>query len=206
MLAYPWHRYWSSLRKAAGDEPPPPVPEDLVNAFAAVVDMVQEIWDDAAKEASARAMVERYDEIFARRIFEQGVAATMHEVRGIEETLRERLQVTLREAMQQGESSMDFARRVRQLWQDVSRTRAELIAWTEWARGVETMSYATLVAGGVPYKVWITVGDSHVCPVCKANAEQGPILTQQPFQGGVLHAPQHPRCRCTISGLRTAEV
>jgi len=202
VLAYPWERYWRALTKQ--DELA--IPQELATAFEAVVALIPKLWDDAAKAALAQAMVRGFNQVFARAVFRQGVEATMGLIRKVPDTLRTELRRALREAMEAGETQWDFARRVRQLWSGVSRERAELIAWTEWARGVETMNHATLIAGNVPYKVWITVGDDHVCDICRNNAAQGPIPTQQPFASGDAHAPAHPRCRCTISGLLSPEV
>jgi|GEM_PF-5625011 len=202
VLAYPWERYWRALAKQ--DETA--IPEELEAAFNAVVALIPRLWDDAAKVALAQAMVRGFNEVFARAVFRQGVEATMDLIRKVPDTLRDELRRALQEAMEAGETQWDFARRVRQLWSGVSRERAELIAWTEWARGVEAMNHATLIAGNVPYKVWITVGDDHVCDICRNNAAQGPIPTQQPFASGDVHAPAHPRCRCTVSGLLSPEV
>lgn len=193
---YPWQRYWQAIRKQEAD-----IPDDLLEAFVPIVDLVQDLWNEAAQVALSRTFVRNFDTVFAQTIFDEGITATMTQIRGIEETLRERLRDVLQQAMLEGADQWDFARRVRYLWDGVSRDRAEIIAWTEWARATERMGYATLRAGNVPFKAWLTVGDARVCPVCRGNAAQGAIPIEQPFASGHLHGPAHPRCRCQTQGL-----
>lgn len=47
---------------------------------------------------------------------------------------------------------------------------------------------------GVVEHIWVTARDDKVCPVCHANAAQGPVSIGLPFTGGVTAPPQHPRC------------
>lgn len=201
VLDYPWQKYWRQVRKQEEAIPP-----ELLAAFDVVVQMVPQLWEEAGKAALAQAMVRGFDEVFARSVFEEGIRSTMHLIAGVPDTLKDRLRSILEQAMLEGQDQWDFAKRVRRAWTEVSKERAEVIAWTEWARATETMSYATMRAGNVPYKIWINVGDARVCDICRANSAQGPIPLQEPFQSGDMHAPNHPRCRCSTSGLMTPEV
>jgi len=202
VIDYPWEKFFR-LRKDAREEE---LPEDLISAFDVTVEMVTQLWEEAAKLELAQAMVRGFDEVFARSVFEEAVRNTMPFIVGIPDTLKERLRKLLAEAMLAGEDQWDFAKRIRREWAEVSKERAEVIAWTEWARATETMTYATSVAGGLQYKVWINVGDARVCPICRANSAQGAIPIRTPFQDGNMHAPSHPRCRCTVSYLKAPEL
>lgn len=73
--------------------------------------------------------------------------------------------------------------------------RANNIARTEIAGAQDAGSLAYFRAAGVTGKRW-SAGDS--CPNCMANAAQGVIPIDQPFQSGHQHAPLHPSCVCRI--------
>jgi len=74
--------------------------------------------------------------------------------------------------------------------------RAPMIAGTEigQAQGEAAMQHYRQV--GVAYKEWVT--EDGPCPVCAANAAEGPIPLDAAFQSGALTVPQHPRCRCAV--------
>lgn len=80
--------------------------------------------------------------------------------------------------------------------------RALNIARTETATAQEAGSLAYYKAAGVPRKKW---SDHDGCPICKANAAQGPIKIGEAFQSGHQHAPAHPACRCTIIPVEDEE-
>jgi SPP1 gp7 family putative phage head morphogenesis protein len=76
--------------------------------------------------------------------------------------------------------------------------RSRVIARTEIGSAVQAASIITYRDMGVSYKMWITANDSRVCPVCRANQDEGPIPVTQPFQSGRMTPPQHPSCRCAV--------
>lgn len=75
---------------------------------------------------------------------------------------------------------------------------AELIARTEIARAFSAGASAVYAAAHVPEVLWLTSGDSRVCPHCAANEAAGPVSLGKPFPGGAIAPPQHPRCRCIL--------
>jgi len=44
----------------------------------------------------------------------------------------------------------------------------------------------------VAWGIWTTAEDQKVCPVCLANAAQGPVLMGEPYQSGDVMPPAHP--------------
>ena len=82
---------------------------------------------------------------------------------------------------------------------DMSDYRAKMIAWTEMNRAYSTAQFAKLQALGITHKRWIPTDP---CPICRANAQQGAILMNDAFQSGDMYPPNHPHCRCTLSGAR----
>jgi 2'-5' RNA ligase len=45
--------------------------------------------------------------------------------------------------------------------------------------------------------VWLTES-VNPCPVCQANADEGPVPTGTPFSSGDTNAPIHPNCACAV--------
>jgi SPP1 gp7 family putative phage head morphogenesis protein len=77
-------------------------------------------------------------------------------------------------------------------------SRAEMIAQTEITRIQSAAAWQRYKDQGVTQKKWITAADGRVCPVCRANEEQGPIATDALFVSGDPYPPGHPRCRCAL--------
>ena len=75
--------------------------------------------------------------------------------------------------------------------------RAELIAVTEVMAAQGAAAFREYQQQQVAYKQWV-VADADACPVCKANAAEGPIPLSAVFQSGDLTVPAHPRCRCAV--------
>jgi hypothetical protein len=80
------------------------------------------------------------------------------------------------------------------------------IAWTETAFARAHGSYQAAKETGMKYKRWIlggSVGNYSDCAICQANARQGRIRIDEPFQSGVNCAPGHTRCRCSVGYYET---
>ncbi len=81
-----------------------------------------------------------------------------------------------------------------------SEDRAQLIAATEMriANGEGALAGMQEVAAmGVDVKKeWLP--DEDPCPVCQANADQGPIDLDAAFESGDDSTPAHPNCLCTL--------
>jgi hypothetical protein len=80
-----------------------------------------------------------------------------------------------------------------------SEQRALLIADTETAfangQGALTGYRAARDLGIKIKKQWLD--DPEACPICVANALDGPIDLDEPFSSGDMTTPQHPRCSCS---------
>lgn len=88
---------------------------------------------------------------------------------------------------------------VRALGESVfSPERAKRIAETEVTRAYAEGNMAAWQAAGIiQQRRWETAADERVCPVC------GPLQGQErglnePFDGGIMNPPAHPRCRCWL--------
>lgn len=75
---------------------------------------------------------------------------------------------------------------------------AEMVAWTETNRAMSAAALDSYRLAGIDGKAWFTAADQRVCPICRANEDQGPIALGVPFASGDQHPPGHPRCRCAV--------
>jgi hypothetical protein len=75
-----------------------------------------------------------------------------------------------------------------------SADRALTIAWTEKALAHSHGTHESAKDTGMKFKKWL-LGNGD-CKVCQANANQGCIPINDPFQSGVNYPPAHTRCRC----------
>ena len=78
---------------------------------------------------------------------------------------------------------------------EVSISRARMIARTESNDALSQAFLDTSTAMGVDYKEWITFDP---CPICSQNS--GKVIKMDAlFPTGVLRPPQHPSCRCSLA-------
>lgn len=102
----------------------------------------------------------------------------------------------LADGLERGEGVSAIATALRGVLDD--RNWAEMTAWTETNRAISAAALDTYRLAGVDGKSWFTAADQRVCPICKANEDQGAIALGVPFASGDEHPPGHPRCRCAV--------
>lgn len=80
-----------------------------------------------------------------------------------------------------------------------SPKRSERIARTEVSMVDSKASHRVATATGANTKHWEVSEDPNVCEICQANADQGEIPVDEPFQSGDDISPAHPGgCRCVV--------
>lgn len=123
----------------------------------------------------------------------------------IEETTRDMLRVTIRDAVEQGMGSFDLAKMIEEN-NAFSPERADLIASYELGTALEegNMS-AWRDSGVVTGKEWITADDEIVSDDCQMNAAQGVIGLEEEFQSGDMNPLAHPGCRCSVAPVVSNE-
>lgn len=135
-------------------------------------------------------------------------------IKGINETTREALMKTLSEGFDQGESVAKLSKRVRDVFDQADKNRAELIARTETIKAtnaatVEAYRQSQVVVG----KEWLTERDNRTCPFCQELDGKVVALNANYFNKGdsltvggqtlnfnftdVGEPPAHGNCRCT---------
>jgi HK97 family phage portal protein len=122
--------------------------------------------------------------------------------KSINNTVRDEVTLRLMEGVEQGLGAEEIAQSIKGFFDDQSGWRALRVARTEVMAGY---GQGTLEGyrqtGVVKGKKWLSAGDATVCPVCKANEEQGSVPLETPFQSGHMTNNAHPNCRCIIQPL-----
>lgn len=116
-------------------------------------------------------------------------------IRSIESSRLDALANRLAEALQEGWSSDQLSRSLRDLIED--KAWADMVAQTELSRAVSYSTLLTYRSQGVTKSIWLTAHDQRVCPVCRDNDGQSRAIGQD-FPSGDSQPPAHPRCRCAL--------
>ena len=94
-----------------------------------------------------------------------------------------------------GESYERLVRNLRQRFGRVNRKDAYRLIYTEGTYVMAESSMQPFTEDFTKYRI-STVGDSRVCPICRAMAERVFDISER--QPGVNFPPFHPWCRCTF--------
>jgi len=121
-------------------------------------------------------------------------------VKGMDNTTKERLVNSLVRGIKAGETKTEMVKRLQIEGDGLSKTRAKTIVYTETEAIAEYMRLETAKMNGIAYKVWVTVADSKVCPICEGVDGQR-VRTNQNFKteiGPMQCPPLHTMCRCMV--------
>lgn len=117
----------------------------------------------------------------------------------IDEGTRDMIRRAIADGLDQNDGLDDIVGAIQDL--GFSEERADLIARTEIARAnsdAALVGYQAAESVGVSVrKLWL-LGENP-CPICEANAEQGPIDLDEEFESGDDAPPAHPNCLCDIA-------
>jgi hypothetical protein len=102
---------------------------------------------------------------------------------------------TISDARLQGMTNGEVAIILKDSYDEVSQSRADMITRTESANSLGQANYATGKENGAETHSWIAAG-SHVCEICLGNVDDGEIPFNQEFSSGDLCEPSHPNCEC----------
>lgn len=215
------------VMKAAGDEEIDldALLADLdLDAFDVLIDEAQTDFDvvaaDAARMSLAQIGVDASEDLFSTvneraRVFAEDRAAELVGRRrladgtlvdspnpeiAISEATRRMLRETIETGIAENLSVPEIADRI-QNSAAFGADRAKLIARTEIrkanSKGALIGYLAARSAGVSVKKKWLEGPAS--CMICRANADQGAIELEQPFQSGDQEPGAHPRCTCALS-------
>jgi HK97 family phage portal protein len=112
-------------------------------------------------------------------------------------TTSDQLALRIADNINEGGNRDDLVASIRELYGDISQGRAEVIARTEVHAAVsEGHLDAYRQAGGIPIKIWVSVGDDRTREEhLEMDGEERGI--DEPFSNGRM-IPDEPNCRCTI--------
>jgi len=130
-------------------------------------------------------------------------------VTNIDETTREYIRTQVSHAMDEGWSYNRTAKAISDRYEQFRigkpqqhiQSRAHLVAVTETGNAYEEGRMSTaqyLKSQGLDMvKSWLVTG-GNICDICQANADEGWIPLDQPFQSNHDRPLAHPACRCTM--------
>jgi hypothetical protein len=162
---------------------------DLAGVFEVVNERAQAFAEHRAAELVGR-----------RRLPDGSFADSRNPAMAITDSTRNMLRETIEQGIADNISADEIADRI-QDGAAFSAERARLIARTEIAAANSEgalMGYRAARDAGVDVKKEWLLGDKP-CSTCQANAAQGAIDLDQPFQSGHQATPAHPRCECAIA-------
>lgn len=119
---------------------------------------------------------------------------------GLDETTIDRIASAIETGIQDQIGAAGTGKLIHLELQDMKVSRALTIASTEINRAMSAATLDKLESLDIEYKQWIL--DADPCPICIANADQGPIPTMDNFDSGDDAPPAHPNCRCAVAGAR----
>lgn len=112
----------------------------------------------------------------------------------------EQLRGELLEGITGGDTRTQMRNRVMDVFEELDRDRATVIAHTESSRARHDAQLTTVKESGVSKGKSFLISED-CCDLCRDYAEQGVIPLDQPFAvtayGPVMHAPAHPLCACS---------
>lgn len=118
----------------------------------------------------------------------------------IDETTRQLIAEAISEGITEQLGVPGTARLVRNLVDDMSVTRAQMIASTEMNSAMSKAALDKMAVLEVEYKQIILSDDA--CEICVENADADPLPIDESYDSGDLGPPFHPNCRCAITGAR----
>lgn len=110
--------------------------------------------------------------------------------------LAQYLNQDLAQGFARGDSYDKLVRQLRQRFSRVNRKDAYRLVYTEGTYVMAESSIQPFTEDFEQYRI-STAGDSRVCPICRAMAEQVFEIAER--QPGVNFPPFHPWCRCTFT-------
>ena len=114
----------------------------------------------------------------------------------MDEKTKKLLAQTIADGIENKRGIDGLARDIRKQFEDMTRTRAQVIARTETADALSQSFLDRAEDMGITGKEWIV---AEPCEICQGNSDEGIVPIDHIFSGGVDRPPQHPNCRCALA-------
>jgi hypothetical protein len=212
-----------------GDHLPPEIP-DLGHydepMTKSVTPLISAYWDSGAKEIRAKLGLEPdawrhswsvVDPSVRQKIKDSSLAfcrstnaSTSMRLGDALTALREELEAGV---VDEGESVAQLSKRVRGIFDGLTKTHARMIGQTEASRAVHSGQEASVEESGVVQGAeWLL--SSNACSRCQRIKEEVgrvklgqnfAVIGSNPYYADIRMPPGHPRCRCSILWITTPE-
>jgi hypothetical protein len=133
-------------------------------------------------------------------------------MKGVSDDMHAKLVASLEEGIEAGETLDELTARVRTLFSDFSRVRAEVVARTETGAAYEGARYLTFKDAGITQKGWLSGGDDGVTRATHEAADGQVRPIDDPFEvgeaklmhphdqvGGASYPQELINCRCVLT-------
>jgi SPP1 gp7 family putative phage head morphogenesis protein len=117
-------------------------------------------------------------------------------VKGLNDETREQMRQVIENAIKEKRGVDGLSRDLRKVFDDMSRTRSQVIARTETCDALENAFIDRAKDLGVTGKEWIVTDP---CEICEENGNAGVIGINEEFPSGDSRPPAHPNCRCALA-------
>jgi len=117
-------------------------------------------------------------------------------IKGLNDETRDQVRNVIENAIKEKRGIDGLARDLRKQFDDMSKTRAEMIARTETSDALSQSFLDRADDLGITGKEVVT-GDP--CEICQANADEGIVPIDHVFRSGHVRPPFHPRCVCSLA-------
>jgi len=124
-------------------------------------------------------------------------------VTGLDATTIEQIADSVAQGIEEQLGVAGTGRLIRDVVDEMSVSRAAMIASTEINRAMSAAAVDQLGDLGVEYKRIVLSPDA--CPICIDNADQDPLPLDEDYDSGDAFPPFHPNCRCAITGARAPQ-
>ena len=124
-------------------------------------------------------------------------------VKGLNDETRSLMRNTIEKSIKDKRGIDGLARDLRHTFDNMSKTRSQVIARTETADALEQSFMDRAKDMKVDGKEWIVTDP---CPICEENGNAGAIPLKDTFPSGDVRPPAHPNCRCALAPVMLKEV
>ena len=173
--------------------------DEILDRAAALADNAASSLLRTISTADLNAMGETIKQGLADGLGPRDIARKLEEVQGLDVNRVKQFEKYRAELEASDMTPSQIAKAEEKYFQELLADRRETIARTESDFAVSYGDRLEAKRMGQKFKTWGNTGDSRVSPECVANTAAGAIPIDEPFPGGVMTTPQHPRCRCSVS-------
>jgi hypothetical protein len=122
-------------------------------------------------------------------------------IRSVDETTKKWIADTIYQGKQDSLTVREIADLISSKAEDISKARAQVIAFTETANAVNQVETTTYKENGVTQWSWATKG-INVCELCIENESAGIVAVGTAFPSGDTEPPAHPSCACSLDPVK----